>query len=134
MKKIVMLISLVLISCLFLTSCGNKKLELEDFEYEITTSGDYELKKYTGKNAKIKIVEIPGAYYTRDTFSFNENITDVISKITIEEYMFEGCVNLKSVKVEGSIRDYAFKGCENLEKINVHGSAGEISPLAFCKR
>ena len=131
MKKILMMLSLILLSCFFLTSCGEKKLTLEDFEYETLTNGQQELKKYIGKATRIKIVDIPGAYYTHDTFSFNEKITNVVSKVDIQEYMFEGCKNLKSVKVNGSIYDYAFKGCEDLEKINVHGSASVISPLAF---
>ena len=130
MKKVFMMLSLVLISCLFLTSCGYKKLALEDFEYE-QTGYSYVLKKYTGNNSKIKIVDIPGATYKKETFSFNENITHVESKVPAIEYMFEGCTNLVSAKIKNSVHDYAFKGCINLEKINIHGSAGVISPLAF---
>ncbi|MEE0831197.1 MAG: WYL domain-containing protein [Longicatena sp.] len=49
MKKILMMLSLILLSCFFLTSCGEKKLTLEDFEYETLTNGQQELKKYIGK-------------------------------------------------------------------------------------
>ena len=59
MKKILMMLSLILLSCFFLTSCGEKKLTLEDFEYETLTNGQQELKKYIGKATKIKIVDIP---------------------------------------------------------------------------
>ena len=82
LKKILTLFCLV-ISILTLSSCdvGVKRASLEDFEYERTSSGLL-LTKYIGEKTKFKVKStydsISVAGITKDTFSFNENIEEIV--------------------------------------------------------
>ena len=138
LKKLITLFCLI-ISILTLSSCdvGVKRASLEDFEYERTSSGLL-LTKYIGEKTKFKVKSTYDSIYvagiTKDTFSFNENIEEIVlDDVNIPRYAFEGCTNLKSVKLRniGTVDDYAFKGCVNLEEIELEGTLSYLSSLAF---
>lgn len=74
---------------------------------------------------------VPVVAISREAFSGNENVTDIILPSTVERLpagAFSGCKNLKNITIPKKIRtikEKTFEGCESLENVYYEGTPEE---------
>ena len=108
-----------------------------DFFYKEVPGGTYCITAYTGND---KHVEFPSniniSILSDDIFKGNTSLESIVIPDTVKQFggfMFDGCINLKSIKLPEGIEDiwqYAFVRT-SIEEIEIPGSVKSIVPYTF---
>lgn len=136
---------------------------MQDFDFKMIDSGHYAAMRYTGDEAHVIVPEtyagLPVTVLFDRLFLGHPEITSIElpDGITdIGEFMFEGCDNLKSIRLPAqmtsmwpyafaysgfeeirlpdgvtSIAPFAFKGCKNLKRVICGAGMRKIESWAF---
>lgn len=115
--------------------------EYRDFyiDYDTDPDPDIGITKFLNKNAKVVTIpsEIDGrpVIYLDNVFDENETVEEIILPDTIlfiDAGAFEGCTNLKHIKLSANITMLpSFDGCTSLTKIDIPESVTTITQNAF---
>jgi hypothetical protein len=108
-----------------------------DFYYKEVHDGTHCITAYKGKD---KHVEFPAflkiSILHDDIFKGNTMVESVVIPDTVTQiggFMFDGCVNLKSIKLPENLQDmwqYAFART-SIEAIEIPGTVKSIAPFTF---
>lgn len=113
----------------------------KDFEYRVLDDGTVEIVKYNGTESTVTISSSVNDYeITRigdSAFRDNQTVEGFVmwaKLVSIGDYAFAGCTNLKNMTIPGtttSIGISCFEGCSSLDSLIVWAKLIEVPAFAF---